>query len=154
MKSIGEIIKALKKSNPAIAKLPDFDLQETWDKAMDETIKSVATVDKFDNGCLYLVVKDSVWLTELSLLKKNLIDSLNDVLKKEVVLDIKFKAGALKSNETKKKQIIKEIPLPPEIEEEVKKSLEEIDNQEVKRCLENIFKKAYSRTKNIKDGDF
>lgn len=154
MKSIKDILQTLRESNPALSHLSDFDMQELWEKTMDELIKDQAAVDRFEEGCLYLVVRDSVWLTELTLRKKDLMDNLNKALDKNVVMDIKFKAGPVKVKKIKRHKSLKIVPLPPDVENEIKLSLEKIDDPEVKRMLERIFKKSYSLSRHDNSGNF
>jgi|GEM_PF-7129034 len=146
MKTLAEIIQSLKRSNPVLAKLPDFDINEVWEKVMDDTIKNVVTVERFEDGCLHLIVKDTVWLTELSLLKGKIIENLNNEIKRAAIKDIKLKAGSLKKNNPHSKRLhyYKTVPLTPELEEELNKALAVVEDDEIKKLLEKIFKKSYS----------
>lgn len=146
MKTFAEIFQSLKRLNAILAKLPDLDINEVWNKVMDDTVKNIASIEKFEDGTLYLIVKDSVWLTELSLLKDKLIENINNEAKKNVIKDIKFKAGSIrKSNPTFKSGIrYKNIPLPAELQQELDEALKDIEDNELKKILETIFKKSYS----------
>lgn len=141
-----EIFQSLKRSNAVLARLPDFDINEVWNNVMDDTIKNVASIEKIEDGMLYLIVKDSVWLTELSLLKDKLIENINNEAKKTVIKDIKFKAGSVRKSNAPHKiaKHYKNIPLPVELQEELDKALKNIEDNDLKKTLETIFKKSYS----------
>ncbi len=146
MKTFAEIFQSLKRSNAVLARLADFDINEVWNNVMDDTIKNVASIEKIEDGTLYLIVKDSVWLTELSLLKDKLIENINNEAKKTVIKDIKFKAGSVRKSNASHKiaKHYKNIHLPVELQEELDKALKNIQDDDLKKTLETIFKKSYS----------
>ncbi len=144
MKKVAEILEEMKKKNPVFSRLPDFDMDGLWEKSMDDTIKKVCSPEKFDAGCLYLTVRDSVWLAELSLLKNEIIVRLNTELDKDVVKDIKFKAGTPKKKTKSDKFRLKEYPLPDELEKELEIVLKKIEDKELRNIIEGIFRKSYS----------
>lgn len=147
MKSVAEIIRALKKDNPIFSNLLDFDLEAVWENSMDSTIKRVSAIDKFENGCLFLRVKDSVWLTQLSILKIELIEKINKELKRDVVKDVKFKLGKIanKANKNNTRNVSSK-KLPEEVEKKLNKSLEGIEDDELKKTLKRIFIESFIKS--------
>lgn len=145
MKSIDEILKELKRNNPLLSRLPDVDIEELWEKAMDDTIKKIASVDKFENGCLFIVVKDSVWLAELTLLKGKIIEKLNALHKGNIFKEIRLKAGPVKYKMKDKAStsIFKPVTLPSDVEMNLGKILQKVEDEKLKKVLENIFRKSY-----------
>lgn len=138
-------MKEMGKSNPIIARLGCVDIVDVWDRVIDDVIKSQAKVEKLEDGCLTIVVGDSVWLAELRMRKKELLAILNEQLKEELIKDIKFKAGVVRKKVNEGEAHPKTKKLPVEIKEEIEKTLTSIDDIELKGLLKNIFIKAYGK---------
>ncbi len=76
-------------------------------ESLGGSIADQAQVTRFRSGVLYLDVGQGPWLTELSLLKPQLIKRLNQSLPKPWVKDIRLKLGRLRPKKTDTQ------PLPP-----------------------------------------
>jgi len=61
-----------------------------WDQVVGEGIAGVTYAKSIDNGKLLVKVKDASWRNELSYLKLEIIENLNDRIGKKVVIDIIF----------------------------------------------------------------
>lgn len=61
-----------------------------WEAIVGEHIARAATASKIVNGTLFVKVKSSTWRNELSLRKKDIIQTLNSALGQEIVKDIRF----------------------------------------------------------------
>jgi hypothetical protein len=83
-------------------------------------------------GVLTLLVADSAWLTELTFLKAEIIDRVNQGLPKPVVKDVRMRLGAPKKKRVEKAK-------PPELSREELSKLEkwgaEIPNEEVRLAM-------------------
>ena len=61
-----------------------------WPEIVGERIAEVSEAQKIENGVLYVRVNSPVWRNELTFMKRNLINSVNETLEKNLVKDIKF----------------------------------------------------------------
>ncbi len=61
-----------------------------WAEIVGERISQISEADRIENGVLYVKVSSPVWRNELTFMKSNLINSLNEALAKNIVKDIKF----------------------------------------------------------------
>ena len=61
-----------------------------WSEIVGERIAEVSEAEKIEKGVLFVRVSSPVWRNELVFMKENLIKSINEALKKNIVKDIKF----------------------------------------------------------------
>ena len=61
-----------------------------WAEITGERIAQVSQAVKIEKGVLYVKVNSPVWRNELVFMKHNLIENINQTLKKTIVKDIKF----------------------------------------------------------------
>lgn len=66
-----------------------------WKEAVGETIARRAKARSFKNGIVFVVVQDSVWMQELSLLKESIISKLNLLVGTPIVKDLVFRVGRI-----------------------------------------------------------
>lgn len=73
-----------------------------WEKIVEDPISSQTEALKFYKGILYVEAVSSVWANELTYLKKELIDKLNQQFDKPIIKDIKFLVKGVKHGKGKK----------------------------------------------------
>lgn len=61
-----------------------------WGEIVGERIAEVSEAQKVEQGVLTVQVSSPVWRNELTFMKRELIDRINEALAKNVVKDIKF----------------------------------------------------------------
>jgi predicted nucleic acid-binding Zn ribbon protein len=66
-----------------------------WKDAVEERIAKNAEATKIINHTLYVSTANSAWAQELTFLKPEIIKRFNQRAGKEVIKDIKFRAGGL-----------------------------------------------------------
>ena len=64
-----------------------------WEEAVGKNIARRAQAASVRNGILFVVVQNSAWLQELSLLKEGIIEKVNSAVGTDVVKDIVFRIG-------------------------------------------------------------
>jgi len=64
-----------------------------WEKVAGERVGKQTEAIKITNKILYVATSSSTWAQELSFLKNEFIDKFNKEAGKEVIKDIKFRAG-------------------------------------------------------------
>lgn len=80
-------------------RLAAYDAVKVWPQAVGEHIARRCIALGIKSGILYVSVPNNVWLTELRVLKKQLIESVNNQLGKQVVKDLSFKIGVRQRQE-------------------------------------------------------
>jgi len=73
--------------------LEEYRVFGAWKKVDLATIKNQAFPDKFFGGTLYLIVKNSTWAQQLSLMKIDIISKINEILGHRLVTDVKVRTG-------------------------------------------------------------
>jgi hypothetical protein len=63
-------------------------LKEQWENSVGDKMKSFSFPYKFRDGTLYVAVTDSIWFSEIKLLKKEILEKINSV--NSEVADIRF----------------------------------------------------------------
>ena len=92
-----------------------------WNEVVGKHVAEHAQPTKIDSGKMSVIVSDSIWLTELNLLRMQYIAKINEALGVDVVKEIEFKIG--KVNKPSER-------IPPrriEIEEDYRKKIGDIE---------------------------
>lgn len=88
--SAGEIIKQLVEKYKLEAAFQESKIPDVWLHVVGETASKYAFVLRYDQGTVVVAVANSVWLTELSMRKEELIERMNQELGRAVVGNIFF----------------------------------------------------------------
>lgn len=100
----------------------------------------------FENGILFVWVKDSVWAQHLSLQKKQIINKLNRQVKTKILLDIRYQVGGkIPAAACEEKPVIQENWRNRALSNEKKKKIEEaFVNTHVPPDLEEQMKSFFT----------
>ena len=90
MKLIGEVLHSLFSEGKLAGKMKEYRAFSLWSEVVGSTIASHTTAERMVKGVLYVRVDSSVWFNELSLIKEEIRNKLNQRVGVEVVKDIKF----------------------------------------------------------------
>ena len=71
-------------------KIAEYDAVLQWESLVGEHVARAASAVKIVKGVLFVKVKSSTWRNELSLRKREIVETLNGALGQEVVKDIRF----------------------------------------------------------------
>ncbi|MBK7964222.1 MAG: DUF721 domain-containing protein [Bacteroidetes bacterium] len=88
--SLGDVIKDMLRKYELENGLWNEKIRDAWDKCVAQPIVQRTLSMKFMEGVLTVNLNSSVVRNELELLKNDIITSLNNELKKEVIIEIKF----------------------------------------------------------------
>lgn len=88
--SLGDVIKDMLRKYELENGLWNEKIKEAWDKCVAKPIAQRTLSIKFIEGVLTVNLNSSVVRNELELLKSDLIISLNNELKQDVINEIKF----------------------------------------------------------------
>lgn len=97
LESFGTILSGLAKRLGLQSHLFEMRLQQQWRDIVGEPIGSHTWPSQIRFKKLYLIVRNSVWLQQLTFLKPTLLAKLNDGAGSELVTDIAFRVGEIPS---------------------------------------------------------
>ncbi|HAA82100.1 MAG: hypothetical protein JG779_161 [Thermotoga sp.] len=88
-----QLLDELSTRQPLFFELKIKMLLSEWDKIVGPVIARHTKVEKVENGTVYVVCDDSLWMTELSMQKDRLLKILNERSGRELFKDIRFRRG-------------------------------------------------------------
>jgi hypothetical protein len=154
MTSVKEIIEeAVIKSK----KLKEAMIRAKWEEIVEGLFfKSSPLYIK--EGVLYVTVESSVLLQHMYMNKNNYIKRINEILKGNYISDMIFKVGKIPLEEYFKENISSETERPDEVEaalspheyKELEKSVENIENKQIKDKVLSLKVKSLKREKSLK----
>jgi predicted nucleic acid-binding Zn ribbon protein len=89
-KDVGSSIRELLNDLGIRHKIAEYEAVLRWESIVGEHIGRVAEAIKIVKGVLVVKVKSGTWRNELSLRKREIIETLNKELGDEIVKDIRF----------------------------------------------------------------
>jgi predicted nucleic acid-binding Zn ribbon protein len=75
---VGSILRRLLKNFGLEKKIEEQEIALSWSKIVGEKLGKISRVKDVKDGVLFVEVKGSVWMSEISLLKPRLCDKLNE----------------------------------------------------------------------------
>lgn len=87
---MGDILPTLIKKLKLGKKLKEHEALKLWEEVVGKMISKKAKAYRVDRGVLFVRVNDPMWLQELCLRKKEIIEKINEKIGKEVIKDINF----------------------------------------------------------------
>ena len=110
------------------------------------------------DGILVIEARNNVWMQELSILRQNIVEKINELLGSEAVRDIRFRIGPMDEKPTAAKKIeppqktekADNIQLDPQTDGEIEQALAHIEDDELKEALRNMMIRGIGRDKKLK----
>ena len=101
---ISNILKKIIRDFGLEEKFREIQIINTWEYIAGETILNHTFAYNYQNKILFIKVDSSVWIQQLIMLKKELIQKINQKLGKNLVKDIRFKLAEEEEVRSKKWQ--------------------------------------------------
>ena len=148
---IGQVLDLLFRKLGYDKKIREQQAMFWWDEVVGEHVAAHAQPTQIDNGKMSVVVSDSIWLTELNLLRIQYIAKINENLGSMILKDIEFKIGKvnkpavrfsperLKVVEEDYRKKIEEIDLGPEELRIINQTVVDVEDEELGDILKQIF---------------
>ncbi|MBN2219045.1 MAG: DUF721 domain-containing protein [Kosmotogaceae bacterium] len=92
-RTIGQIFNDLAKSSGLFRKIRVFELNKDWEEIVGEPIANHSSIVDFSEGTLIIGVDDGMWLNEMKLREKILLERMNSSLGVEAIKRIRFRIG-------------------------------------------------------------
>jgi predicted nucleic acid-binding Zn ribbon protein len=90
-----DIISGLLKNDDLPFNPADAQIWATWEEAVGKAIAGHARPSWIKNGCLRVIVSDSIWLQELEYVKDTIIEKVNEKLRRNAIQRIDLRFGPL-----------------------------------------------------------
>lgn len=88
---IGKVVDAMFRKIPAPQNADYLSIYRTWKQTVGDNIARNSRPEGIRAGVLFVGVSNSVWMQELSFLKKKIIEKINENLSGNRIKDIRFK---------------------------------------------------------------
>ncbi len=92
---IGGVIRHLAQRK-GWGRLKAYRVWQVWEEAVGETVARNATPYSLRRGTLTVICSGPQWMHQLHMLKEMIRERLNEAVGREIVKDIRFRAGALR----------------------------------------------------------
>jgi predicted nucleic acid-binding Zn ribbon protein len=90
LKQLGNFLPAVLKKMGVSNQVAQQKAVLLWRKAVGQDIGKQTSPNRIENGILFVSVTNPIWMNELVFLKSQIIKKLNELIKQDVVKDIKF----------------------------------------------------------------
>ncbi|MBS3898235.1 MAG: DUF721 domain-containing protein [Dethiobacter sp.] len=138
------LVKTLKKL-PNAKQIKGQMLIDAWSEVVGWQIAAKAKATMFENGILFVWVRDSVWAQHLSLQKKQIIGSLNKAVRTNILTNIHFQVGGkepilIQANQPEKKENWREQQLEGQNLQRIEKAFENVTlTQDLEKIIKSFF---------------
>jgi hypothetical protein len=146
--SFGNILSGLAKRLGLESRLFELRLQHQWREIVGDPIATHTCPDQIRFKKLYLTVRSSVWLQQLTFLKPTLITKLNEKAGTDLITDITFRVGEipLRDQDPVPAAPIKGLPLVTEAAlTEASAHAAAVQDPELRDRLTQMMAKAFSQ---------
>lgn len=146
MYPLKDIISKFVEKNPEISKQYQIDLYNIWKEVVGNIISEISFPGLLKDKTLEVLVKNTTWLNQLRLMKKDIINKFNLTIGSNFIEEIEFKLDRRKKIEKKNQEENNKIerPINDEIIEKINQSVKNIKDKELRNILRNIFIKSYT----------
>lgn len=114
-----------------------------WDKTVGEKIAKISNAHFFKNGVLFIEVKNSSWMYELTCLKRDLAAKLNAALGKDIIKDIRFSIVNFKNKTILGDAGAPEVPalakLSPEEIAQIDETVKDLKDDKLRRKIKSVM---------------
>ena len=94
-----DIHEVVRRTAPRAKGVP-AELYPAWDAVVGAQVARVTRLDALHSGVLTVVVKNSVWIQELIMLRERIVGGLTDRLGEPLVHDVRFRVGRIHERKT------------------------------------------------------
>lgn len=145
MYALKDIISKFIEKNPEISKQYGINLNNIWKEVVGDIISEISSPNLLKDKTLEVLVKNSTWINQLRLMKKDIINKFNNTVGGNFIEEIEFKLDRRKKKDNKKieRKCKIERPISDEIVEKINRSLKNVKDKDLKDLLKNIFMKSY-----------
>ncbi len=145
MERLKEILDLSLKRLDLADRITDYGVWPIWNETVGVTVARNAQPEKIRNGTLFVKVTSPTWMQQLQYMKEMIAEKLNQRLGREVVRNIFFVVGNVRTSEPLPEKPISEAPSPSQpVEKLDEKKLATISDPAIRQSLERLYE-ALSR---------
>ncbi len=150
LEKIGEILEKSLKRLDQSGRLVEYGVWPIWNDIVGSTIAHNAQPEKIRHGTLFVKVTGPTWMQQLQYMKEMIADKLNERLGSEVVKNIFFFVGQLKTEVpvASKEKVSVSTPFPAESNfNENEEELQTLKDPEIRRAFKRLLAARSRKTK-------
>ncbi len=142
--SIRSILEDTLKALEIDVPVKTYSILGAWDQIVGESVAEHSQPRSIRNRILFIDVSHSTWMQQLQFLKPTLLEKVNTFLGEPLIQDIRFKLGKISPTipAPLKTPSLKDEKLDKATLNRIENLLQEIDDEEVRRSLKDIFIKG------------
>lgn len=146
--SVASVLSGIARRHGLEAKLLEHKLLKNWPAIAGEPIASHTRPDQIKFKKLYLVAENSVWLQQLTFMKPELVQKINDAAGSNLVADIVLRVGSVEQDERPTDAAAGEPPMAaspsPELLAEAEAKTAVVSDPELRAKLAQVMTQALS----------
>lgn len=141
--TLGKMLKA----RGLESRLSEYRVLGQWEKAVGAVIARHARPQSVRGKKLTLVVDSPAWMQQLSLLKPELLEKMNNKLGKDVIREITLKLGEVASSAAPEEAPPVRVSLSREESATIETYLEEIRDPDTREAIRRVIEKDFLNRK-------
>lgn len=143
--SFQTILQGIARQQGFDIKLVEYRLQAQWALIVGEVLSAHTFPSRIRFRKLYVTVENSMWLHQLTFLKKTILDKIHAQIGRDVLTDLIFRVGDISKGETPS---FRPTFIHPQVSPEMLMTATEcsrvVENQELRNSLTRVIAKALS----------
>jgi len=147
LERLSSTLGSLLKARGMLARLSEYRILGQWEKTVGPVVASHARPRTVRAGRLYLTVDSPAWMQQLSLLKPEIIEKVNQGLGRQAIKDLALDLGEIGPVGKQARSSRPRGELGPEERGKIEAYLAEVRDPEVKEALRRLIEKDFLRKK-------
>jgi len=109
--------------------LQRHEIWSRWEETVGAEIAAHTHPAFFSGNCLFITVDHSTWMQQLTFLKDQMLQNINETLENQAISELRFRLGSLPDRET---------PAAPETETGTAERLSNLEKDHIERTIDPI----------------
>lgn len=146
---LGTLLTRLELTPELKARLGDLAIWQKWEQAVGTTIASKATPLRLIGGTLTVQVNSAPWMQQLSFMKNELRNRLNEALGGVRIKEISLKLGytSRKESHEPEEAVRRPKPLAASAKSWINQQVSDLEDPELKELMKELMEQHYSYSK-------
>jgi len=151
MLKLSAILNRILKAHGLENRLSEYRVLSQWEKAVGTVIAHHAQPQAIQGKKLTLTVDSSAWMQQLSLLKPEIIEKVNNHYGRKVIADITLKLGELTASVGPSELPPVQVILSQEDRALITTCLQEVHDRDIQQSIRRVIEKDFLNRKKMQD---
>jgi len=151
---VGDLLDAVFGRSGLKNRIREKEVLLVWEEAVGEIVFRNSRPLSVANGILVVETRDNVWMQELSMMRRSIVEKINEIMGWEAIKELRFKIGTAKEKKpprkpvkSSRKKTVTESPKAGESNAEIEEALAGVEDPELKAALRNMMMRGLEREK-------